>query len=248
MIPRNFEARRFDDIHQAEVLARWCGGKVYLDDHDKSFISTPAAETCWPGDWIIRAADGTVRVDPPGTQAGYCADCGEPVWWHDVRLVTRDERRWCYGPGGSRLAMNRWHALPGTHQYIVPAAEGQVCYCLDRSWPHAHTIVPVSEHPLPEGWHHSGATPPGPSSLDTCGECTGGLIAAGVRCNCDPGPEGQHRALCGFIPCPNGCWEKLHPEPAPADPRVPGWSLPLMPPDPHVPLPFPDPDPAGGPS
>jgi hypothetical protein len=37
-------------------------------------------------------------------------------------------------------------------------------------------------------------------------------------CNCgSPADESvnyAHERLCGFEPCPNGCWDKLHPEPA----------------------------------
>ncbi len=198
MIPRNFEALRFGDEHQAELLAKWTGGITYTADPDGVRVSPrevaegSSKSVASIGDWIIRSADGSVRIESHGAQDGYCADCGKPVFWRDTRLVTRDGIRWCYGPDGKRLPMNRWHALPGMHQYVVPAGTGQVCHCLDRSWPHIHQIVPV---PPPQ----------------TCGECTGGLIAAGVRCNCDPGPEGQHQPLCGFEPCPNGCWERLHP-------------------------------------
>ena len=49
--------------------------------------------------------------------------------------------------------------------------------------------------------------------LDTCGQCDGGLIEVG-HCNCGGGgPDGYpaHEPLCGAEPCPNGCWDRLHP-------------------------------------
>ena len=50
----------------------------------------------------------------------------------------------------------------------------------------------------------------------TCRHCGGtGLIEAG-GCNCgspaDVSVNFAHERLCGFEPCPNGCWDKLHPE------------------------------------
>jgi len=42
-----------------------------------------------------------------------------------------------------------------------------------------------------------------------CKRCSGhrGLVKLG-RCNCDPSPDGIHHALCGFEPCPNGCYDR----------------------------------------
>lgn len=80
-----------------------------------------------------------------GNEAGHCRDCGLPVWFHDERLVTRDGNRWCFGPDRSRVAMERWHALPGMAQYVVPSPEGKVCHCLARSRPHIHQIVEVPQ-------------------------------------------------------------------------------------------------------
>jgi hypothetical protein len=48
----------------------------------------------------------------------------------------------------------------------------------------------------------------------TCGQCSGGLVDIS-GCNCGGGgPDGlpAHEPLCGAEPCPNGCWERLHPE------------------------------------
>jgi hypothetical protein len=132
MIPRNFEARQFGDEHQAESLMQWC---------ESLRVWSPGIQA---GDWIIRSADGTVRVDKPGSQDGYCADCGLPVWWQDDWLVAKRGGRWCYGRDDSHSGRTRWHALPGMHQYIAQAAEGQVCHCLDRDEPHIHQIVPVA--------------------------------------------------------------------------------------------------------
>lgn len=161
-IPRNFEARRFGDRHQAQSLARWCGGTVHWSPETDALTFIASADNkarAHLGDWIIRSADGTVRVDPPGSQAGYCADCGMPVWRYESELVNRDGSRWCYGaPGQSRLAMDHWHVLPGMQQYVVPAPEGQPCRCLARDYPHIHQIVPVpARTPLPPGWEDAPA-------------------------------------------------------------------------------------------
>lgn len=84
-----------------------------------------------------------------GNEDGTCTDCGEPVWWGETavgtRLVTRDGNRWCFGPGRSRITMERWHALPGMAQYVVPAPEGKVCHCLDLAKPHIHQIIEIEE-------------------------------------------------------------------------------------------------------
>lgn len=157
-VPRNFDARRFEDAHQAQSLAGWSGGVVvpgpWIAWRDGALLARPG------GDWII-LGDGMIRIDPPGNQDGYCADCGLPVWWRDVQLVTKPGVRWCYGPDGKRLGMTHWHALPGMDQYIVPAAEGTPCHCLARDYPHIHQIVPVPEFPeqLPEGWRDRKTTP-----------------------------------------------------------------------------------------
>lgn len=47
----------------------------------------------------------------------------------------------------------------------------------------------------------------------TCGSCLWGVVdvKAARGCTCDPGPEGQHQRYCGTEPCPNGCWDKVHP-------------------------------------
>jgi hypothetical protein len=49
-----------------------------------------------------------------------------------------------------------------------------------------------------------------------CGQCDGGLISIG-ECNCGSPADSSigfaHERLCGYEPCPNGCWEKLHPSP-----------------------------------
>ena len=46
-----------------------------------------------------------------------------------------------------------------------------------------------------------------------CGECEDGLIPIG-RCNCGSPADASigymHERLCGFEPCPNGCWDRLH--------------------------------------
>jgi hypothetical protein len=151
MIPANFTARRYEDAHQAQALADWCGGTVHDGDTRLlPVILVPAGEVASPGDWVILAADGTVRTGRPGSQDGYCADCGQPVWWHDEQLVDRDTNRWCFGPGRTRVAMERWHALPGMHQYIAAAPAGQPCQCLVRSGPHQSKpgSARVAGHPL----------------------------------------------------------------------------------------------------
>lgn len=76
---------------------------------------------------------------------GTCRDCGERVWWHDDRLVTRGGRKWCFGPDGKRVDMTHWHALPDMAQYIVPSPEGKVCRCLAKGYSHVHLIVRVPE-------------------------------------------------------------------------------------------------------
>lgn len=52
-----------------------------------------------------------------------------------------------------------------------------------------------------------------------CSACDGGLVAIG-GCNCaspaDVSVGYMHERLCGFEPCPNGCWDKLHPVAEPA--------------------------------
>src|ERR1044071_8513603 len=146
MAERNFEARRFGDEHQAQFLAEWCGDATWsgtlivpaaLDPHSPKRGASH-------GDWIIKAADGTVRIETGGNQDGYCTDCGEPVWWHDERLVTRSGRKWCFGKDDRRNGMTHEHALPGMPQYVVRSPEGQVCHCLDRDAPHIHQIIMVS--------------------------------------------------------------------------------------------------------
>lgn len=215
MIPFNFEARRFGEGRShAEALAAWCGGSVFAADEGKLLVVPPDQgfqPMATPGDWIVRQPDGTFRVDGPGGgQDGYCADCGEPVWWHDGELVNSPGVRWCFGPDRTRVSMERHHALPGMHQWIARARDGEVCRCLARGFPHTHMIVPVP-------------VPPEKQCPDTCGQCDHGLVPVG-HCNCDPGPEGQHQPLCGFIPCPAGCWEKLHPPvPDQAQPDGPGY-------------------------
>lgn len=51
-----------------------------------------------------------------------------------------------------------------------------------------------------------------PDRRPACGECDRGLIAIG-RCNCgspaDASISFMHERLCGYEPCPNGCWDKL---------------------------------------
>ena len=149
----NFEARRFEDEHQAKALADWCGGIAGI------VHSYPCRMTVLPdparrvegskqradiGDWIVKRADGTVRVDGPGGgHAGYCTDCGEPVWWQDGELVNSPGVRWCYGPGRTRVSMERQHALPGMRQWIAQSRDGEVCRCLAREEPHIHQIVPA---------------------------------------------------------------------------------------------------------
>jgi hypothetical protein len=146
----NFEGRRFEDKHQARSLARWAGAAAWNDSRIGGFAKVPPggrlhADT---GDWIIQAADGTVRIEPGGNQDGYCTDCGKPVWWSHCDhegLVTGgiDGTRWCHGPDGKRYGMTHYHALPGMAQYIVLATEGKVCHCLDRPGPHMHEIITV---------------------------------------------------------------------------------------------------------
>jgi hypothetical protein len=46
-----------------------------------------------------------------------------------------------------------------------------------------------------------------------CGRCDAGLVPVS-GCNCDGDSDaypGVHREWCGFEPCPNGCWDRLHP-------------------------------------
>jgi hypothetical protein len=80
-------------------------------------------------------------------RAGNCTDCGEPVWWHDDRLVTRNGLKWCFGKDDSHVGMTHQHALPGMPQFIVPSPLGQVCHCLARRDPHVHLIIDS----LPDG-------------------------------------------------------------------------------------------------
>lgn len=66
------------------------------------------------------------------------------------------------------------------------------------------------ENPRPSG---RGEVNPGEADCGTCGG--GGLVETG-RCNCGGGPAtgipgSPHEPLCGAEPCPEGCWEKLHP-------------------------------------
>lgn len=45
----------------------------------------------------------------------------------------------------------------------------------------------------------------------TCGRCRWGVVDE-PGCNCGaPGPNGEHQPECGAAPCPNGCWDKVHP-------------------------------------
>jgi len=47
-----------------------------------------------------------------------------------------------------------------------------------------------------------------------CQQCDGTGLIGIDQCNCGPaGLDGYgHERLCGFEPCPAGCWECLHPE------------------------------------
>jgi len=159
MTERNYEARQFGDEHQAQFLADWCGATHYTGDKHGHTDPPWQTHTCITpmevtedspktqadiGDWIVKAVDGTVRIERPGSQDGYCTDCGEPVWWHDERLVTRSGRKWCFGKDAHRNGMTHQHALPGMAQYVVRSPEGQVCHCLDRDAPHIHQIIMVS--------------------------------------------------------------------------------------------------------
>lgn len=140
----SFEARLFGDTHQAAFLAGWCDGTVAGLSILPGSVAGGSKIHAEPGDWIIRAADGTVRIEKAGSQDGYCADCGLPVWWQDERLVSRRGERWCYGKDEAHFGMTYHHALPGMAQYVVQAPEGQVCYCLARPGPHIHQIIMVS--------------------------------------------------------------------------------------------------------
>lgn len=142
----NFEARKFGDKRQAKVLAEWCGNATWsatLIVPANLAAGSPKRSATY-GDWIIRAADGTICIEQGGTQDGYCTDCGQPVWWHESYLVIRSGLRWCFGKDEAHLGMTHHHALPGMAQYIVQAPEGQVCHCLDRAGPHIHQIIMVS--------------------------------------------------------------------------------------------------------
>lgn len=161
MTARNFEARRFGDEHQAQSLADWIGAITYTGSQHGHTNPPWQPHTCITpdhvtedsekghadiGDWIIRAADGSVRIERGGNQAGYCTDCGLPVWWshHDNEgLVTGglDGTRWCYGPAESHFGMTHHHALPGMAQWVARSPEGKVCHCLDRDGPHMHEII-----------------------------------------------------------------------------------------------------------
>lgn len=49
------------------------------------------------------------------------------------------------------------------------------------------------------------------SAAAPCGQCQEGLVVAG-GCTCGGGlPPYGHEPLCGLEPCPNGCWDILHP-------------------------------------
>lgn len=70
---------------------------------------------------------------------------------------------------------------------------------------------------------HRAATPGQPPATEarpaTCGQCKDGLVdAKGCTCG-SPGYPDPHEPLCGTEPCPNGCWNLLHPE-APSAGRV----------------------------
>lgn len=152
MTERNFEARRFGDKHQARGLAEWCG-----DARVSETLIVPAAlaadspkRGASHGDWIIKAADGTIRIEQGGNQAGYCSDCGEPVWWHEDRLVTRSGRKWCFGKDEAHPGMSYHHALPGMPQWVARARDGETCRCLDRDGPHIHRIIPADPDARPE--------------------------------------------------------------------------------------------------
>lgn len=56
-------------------------------------------------------------------------------------------------------------------------------------------------------------SPLGPKSPNPteCSECKGGLVEVDA-CTCGGGLDVYgHEPLCGTEPCPNGCWDKLHP-------------------------------------
>lgn len=150
-VPDNFEARRFEDEHQARPLAEWCGSATWSGTRitPAELAEGSPQHRAVHGDWLIKGADGAVRIERGGSQDGYCADCGEPLWWADGRLVTRSGSRWCQGKDGTHPGMTRWHALPGMAQYVVPAPEGQVCHCLDRDGAHIHQVIPAPDGQVP---------------------------------------------------------------------------------------------------
>jgi len=76
-----------------------------------------------------------------------------------------------------------------------------------------------AEHAVGHLFHHHDAR----SWHGTCGDCADGLVpTVHGACNCgSPADEStgfRHEPLCGYEPCPNGCWDLLHPRTqAPAD-------------------------------
>jgi hypothetical protein len=55
------------------------------------------------------------------------------------------------------------------------------------------------------------------AEAETCGRCAyGRVLIPGRPCACDSvQPDGQHEPFCGMGYCPEGCWDRLHPQPKP---------------------------------
>jgi hypothetical protein len=148
--PRNYEARRYENESQARELADWCNAGLARGGAGEILIvpaRPPRAgrKQASPGNWIVVLSDGSVEVDEDSGQAGYCTDCGLPLWWEGHHLVTRAGSRWCAGDGGWRQTRERHHALPGMVQWAVQDGEGRVCSCTARKDPHIHQIVPAGK-------------------------------------------------------------------------------------------------------
>lgn len=82
----------------------------------------------------------------------------------------------------------------------------------------AHISSPAERESFAKAWMEAcriaGGEPAGTAGPAGCGQCDDGLVEA-KGCNCgSPADEAagfRHENLCGFEPCPNGCWDKLHP-------------------------------------
>lgn len=105
---------------------------------------------------------------------------------------------------------------PGAVEFVIRGEQGGAALSAHISSPAEREALAralMEAYRIADG--ETGATEARPAA---CGLCKDGLVEA-KGCNCgSPADEAagfRHENLCGFEPCPNGCWGRLHPDTAP---------------------------------